>query len=200
MRGWTEVINAVAPPIAAHEVLEVTLSHDMIGFDGVADVTFRVLSRVMEESQVLSKGTEQQLIVNQARHDKVQPTSAQVEATKPMTAESTPDEGEERDVKAVNGFEDGWKLTESSLSSLIASHEPVAPRPSNVTVPVTHCPVFVRIQPVTAALPGSSLAFKSSSTAEQQHLYFLLALQDPSHGLSHKTCSQSFPASWRKYT
>lgn len=35
MRGWHEIINAVAPPIEAHEVVKVTLSHGECGADGL---------------------------------------------------------------------------------------------------------------------------------------------------------------------
>lgn len=36
----------MAPPISEHEVIEVTLSHDMEGYDGVESVVYRALARV----------------------------------------------------------------------------------------------------------------------------------------------------------
>lgn len=39
-------MNVVAPPIAEHEVIQVTLSHDMIGYDGVETLVYRGLARV----------------------------------------------------------------------------------------------------------------------------------------------------------
>lgn len=185
-RGWTEVINAVAPPIAAHEVIVLTLSHDMTGFDGVPDVVFKVLSRVME-SQVRQQGLDQQLIVNQAKDG-----GARV-------GETTSQEGDERDMKPANGFAEGWKTAQSSLAQLIGAHEPEAPKvSSSVNVPVTNSPVFLRIQPVLAPLPGdgASTPSSSASSSSQQQVYFLVLLQDPTHGLSHRTCSQAMPHAW----
>lgn len=103
-RGWTEVINAVAPPIAAHEVIQVTLSHDMVGFDGVPDVTFRVLTRVMEAQMARGRDVEQQLIVNSA------PSEI------PSQEQSEREDGV-RDMKAVDGFEAAWRLAEVSFNS-----------------------------------------------------------------------------------
>lgn len=99
---------------------------------------------------------------------------------------------------------------QKALSALIEAHEPERPKTNSMTVPVSYCPIFLRVQAVHATLPGSG-AFKpsptsttagqapsssSSSSADQLYVSFLLLLQDPSHGLSHRTCSQSFPVSW----
>lgn len=79
------------------------------------------------------------------------------------------------------------------------------------TLPITHCPVFVRIQPVIAPLPlfsaGSappkdavatdpSSAMPGTAIEEEKHLFFIVLLRDPSNELSHATLSQSMPASW----
>lgn len=191
-RGWTEVINAVAPPISAHEIIQVTLSHDMIGFDGVPDVTFKVLARVMESQQV-GRGTDQQLIVNKT------PTESE---HGPSSSSRSEEDSQQQDMKVVQGYEQGWILAEETLSQLIKDHIPEAPKASSVTVPITYCPVFLRIQPVVSPLPGSSLAPHSTSEStgaaaeDRKYVSFLLSLRDPNNGLSHKTCSQTFPQSW----
>lgn len=110
-RGWTEVINAVAPPISAHEVIQVTLSHDMVGFDGVPDVTFKILARVMESQQV-GRGTDQQLIVNKAPESTRPSTSIPAEAQPSMTVEKGAAADDVRDMRAVEGYGEGWKLAE----------------------------------------------------------------------------------------
>lgn len=110
-RSWTEVINAVAPPISAHEVIQVTLSHDMVGFDGVPDVTFKILARVMESQQV-GRGTDQQLIVNKAPESTRPSTSSPAEAQPQMTIEQGASADDTRDMKAVEGYEEGWKVAE----------------------------------------------------------------------------------------
>lgn len=46
LKSLTDLLNAVAPPIAEHEVIEVWLSHDMKGYDGVETLVYRGLSKV----------------------------------------------------------------------------------------------------------------------------------------------------------
>jgi hypothetical protein len=41
-----EILNAVAPPISEHEVLRVSLSHDMEGYDGVESIIYQALAKV----------------------------------------------------------------------------------------------------------------------------------------------------------
>lgn len=42
----TDILNVVAPPISEHEVIQVWLSHDMQGYDGIESLVYRALSRV----------------------------------------------------------------------------------------------------------------------------------------------------------
>ena len=42
----TDILNAVAPPISEHEVIQVWLSHDMEGYEGVESLAYRALARV----------------------------------------------------------------------------------------------------------------------------------------------------------
>ena len=46
LRSLTELLNAVAPPIAEHEVIQVSLSHDMVGYEGVETLVYRGLTKV----------------------------------------------------------------------------------------------------------------------------------------------------------
>jgi hypothetical protein len=43
---FTEILNAVAPPISEHEVIQVWLSHDMQGYEGVESLVYTALARV----------------------------------------------------------------------------------------------------------------------------------------------------------
>ena len=42
----TDILNVVAPPISEHEVIQVYLSHDMQGYEGVESLVYRALIRV----------------------------------------------------------------------------------------------------------------------------------------------------------
>lgn len=43
---FTEILNVVAPPIAEHEVIEIWLSHDMRGYDGVESLVYECMAKV----------------------------------------------------------------------------------------------------------------------------------------------------------
>lgn len=45
-KAFMDVLNAVAPPIAEHTVVQVYLSHDMVGYEGVETLTYRALAKV----------------------------------------------------------------------------------------------------------------------------------------------------------
>ena len=48
MKALKDVMDAVAPPISEHEVIEVNLSHDMVGYEGVETLVYRALAKVSE--------------------------------------------------------------------------------------------------------------------------------------------------------
>lgn len=45
---FNDILNVVAPPIAEHEVIQVWLSHDLEGYDGVETLVYRALARVCD--------------------------------------------------------------------------------------------------------------------------------------------------------
>jgi hypothetical protein len=71
---------------------------------------------------------------------------------------------------------------------------------SDLTVPVTRCPIYLHIQPVIAPLPylplPSTADAGASSSRETHHLFFVMVLRDPTHALEHHSMSQSMPQSW----
>ena len=123
------------------------------------------------------------------------------------TASSTdaPPSDDDRDLRAVPGFEAGHKLARSSLDALLAAAAPPPPKPEaapshertgssgSVLAPVTVCPVYMRIQPLLAPLPGATPV---ADKELPQHLFFLLLLRDPEHDLEHSTLSQALPGPW----
>ncbi|PWN37827.1 uncharacterized protein FA14DRAFT_142409 [Meira miltonrushii] len=187
MKRWNEILNVVVPPIESHEVLSITLSHDMLGFEGVPDVVFQILQRVME-THAASQHAEQQLVVNKA------PERRTESATKS-------DDNEEEDIKPdmrpVVGFSEAWKLAESRLEELVNNHkanqreDSTPTNDQSATLPITTCPLFIRIQPVLDVLPG--LKTNTLSADSSTHLYICIILRDPTNNLSHRTVSQPLP-------
>lgn len=92
--------------------------------------------------------------------------------------------------------------TQSRLEELInATYKaPVAPSEAEgITVPVTTCPVYMRLQPCLAPLPSLPASCLPTSTPDPKalkSLFFLVLLRDPTHKLVHSSLSQSMPASW----
>jgi len=84
----TTILNNVAPPISAHETLELRLSHPMTGYAGVEGVVYRAWTRILEQTQ------SGELIV--------------IWSPSPFTSEK---EGEQqgRSINPLEGWVEGWK-------------------------------------------------------------------------------------------
>src|SRR5277367_2090319 len=119
----TQMINAVAPPIAEHEVIHVWLSHDMKGYDGVESLVYRSLARIMEQVE----GGD--LVVNRGNESK--PKS----------------ESKERNMGAIDGLEPAYKLAVAELEEMVRSDILNAPRKASLDGktenPTTYSSVFL---------------------------------------------------------
>jgi len=186
----TGIMNVVAPPIAEHEVIEVTLSHDMEGYDGVESLVYRALARILEQVE----GGD--LVVNKGNESRRKDGSAGGII--------------ERNLHSVDGLEAAVKLAEAEIheqikvSTLVSPHKEASSVLSN---PTTYSPVYLRIQPFTAESvtpSGLSAGFvdlaiagnKLPNPTSKSTLQFLLYLSDPAHQLVHTAVTQSIPASW----
>ncbi|EJD55485.1 hypothetical protein AURDEDRAFT_78614 [Auricularia subglabra TFB-10046 SS5] len=177
---FTDILNVVAPPISEHEVIQVWLSHDMVGYDGVENLVYRALARIMEQVE----GGD--LVVNKGN-------------------ESRPKEGSDdaRNLNAVDDQDAALRLAKANLEDLakIKAADTDAPKPeSSLQNPTTYSSVYLRIQPFFATHslinPPATADEKAPAPAPVRHLHFLLYLQDPSHKLEHATVSQAVPERW----
>ncbi|KAG8885463.1 hypothetical protein FRB97_001186 [Tulasnella sp. 331] len=116
----TGIMNVMAPPISEHEVIEVTLSHEMEGYDGVESLVYRALARVLQQVE----GGD--LVVNMGKE--IQSKSS-------------------RDLNAVEGLDAALKLSEAEIGELIKGSSPK--QKSTESGPTTSI-VFLRIQPYTS--------------------------------------------------
>ncbi|KAF9270483.1 hypothetical protein L218DRAFT_889001 [Marasmius fiardii PR-910] len=178
----TDILNVVAPPIAEHEVIQVWLSHDMKGYDGVESLVYRSMARVMEQVEggdiVVSRG---------------QPSQPKEEGSNAA-----------RDLNTVDGYEAAVKLAQANLDELIKAKDAEHVQQSSAQSPTTFSYVFLHIQPfltsyiIPAASETASDAQSSAPAVQskQQHLQFLVYLSDPSHKLVHSTITQAAPGTW----
>ncbi|KAL4068269.1 maintenance of telomere capping protein 1 [Scleroderma yunnanense] len=165
-----DILNAVAPPISEHEVIQVWLSHDMKGYDGVESLVYRSLTKVMEQVE----GGD--LIVNRGN-------------------ESRPkDSSDSRDINAVVGYKAALKLAQANLDQLIRDNSKQPRKESSAENPVTYSTIYLRIQPFSTSLTLPQIP--GSATPEGSYLQFILHLSDPGHNLAHTTVTQAVPLGW----
>ncbi|KAF8140030.1 maintenance of telomere capping protein 1 [Boletus edulis] len=168
----SDILNVVAPPISEHEVIQVWLSHDMQGYDGIETLVYRSLARIMEQVE----GGD--LIVNRGEESRPKDSSNSV-----------------RELNVVDGYEAALKLAQANLDELIKSQPKVSKRVSSADNPVIHSLVYIRIQPFTQSYSLPQLT-QTPSDAANTYLQFILHLADPEHQLARTTITQAIPAGW----
>lgn len=108
----------------------------------------------------------------------------------PQTSSVTDDE---RNLNTVAGFTEGYKLARANLDNLVKAQNMKQTEQTNHNdLPITVCPLYLRIQPVLAALPFSL----DASDNPREQLFFILVLRDAQHNLERSTVSQSLPGAW----
>lgn len=178
----TTILNTVAPPISAHETLELWLTHPMVGYAGVEGVVYRAWMRVLEQ-------TESGEIV--------------VVWSPPHGVDKGESEGEKRGMNPVDGWEAAKESADREIEA-VKGREDMNPKgrkssEENPNVPVTTVPIFLHIQPLLVTLPyaePSVLLSAPAATEPPKHLYFLMTLQDPAHSLQFTTATQAVPSDW----
>jgi len=91
------IINTVAPPISAHETLELWLSHPMTGYAGVEGVVYRAWLAILDQTE------SGELVIVWSP-----PESAT---------------GTERGINQVDGFEKGWEVASTEIKNTKAREE-----------------------------------------------------------------------------
>lgn len=171
----TTFLETVAPPISEHELVEVWLAYDMVGYTGLEALVYRAFARVMEHTE-----TGQVVVRN--------PNSDDKKTTDPS----------HRDLNMCDSLVDGTKLAKANIDHLIKQHyKPESDdkketyNPQSGAVPVINCPVFMAIQPVKMTMTPID-----EEDTETHQLSFIILMVDPKHHLKFKTYSQSLSLSW----
>ncbi|CAE6527374.1 unnamed protein product [Rhizoctonia solani] len=181
----TEIMNVVAPPISEHEVIQVWLSHDMQGYEGIETLVYRSLARIMEQVE----GGD--LTVNRGNEARQKEGST------------------EREMNALNSYDEAIKLAEAEITEMVkvraAQPDTTEPKSPTLQNPTTYSTIYIRVQPFFSPelptklpnLPGTEAPeAPPTPKAEQQQLQFLLYLVDPVHELAHATVTQGVSAGW----
>ncbi|KAF9229559.1 hypothetical protein BS17DRAFT_743772 [Gyrodon lividus] len=167
-----DIMNVVAPPISEHEVIQVWLSHDMTGYDGIESLVYRSLAKIMEQVE----GGD--LIVNRGEESRPKDPSHSA-----------------REINAVNGYEAALKLAQANLDDLIKNATKAPRKELSAENPVTYSSIYLRVQPFIRPYALPQLV-EGHSDSEGSYLQFILQLSDPGHKLSHTTVTQAVPAGW----
>lgn len=175
----TTLLETVAPPISEHELVEVWLAYDMVGYTGLEALVYRAFARVMEHTE-----------------------SGQV-VVRSNNSESTTEQDANpahRDLNMCDSLQVGVKLAKANIDHLIKQHleDPSEKKntetynPQSGAVPVIRCPVFMAIQPVKIIMAD----IDEKEDGEDQQFMFVIMMVDPTHNLKFKTYSQSLPSTW----
>ncbi|KAF9413037.1 hypothetical protein BGZ94_000863 [Podila epigama] len=179
LSSMTTVLDVIAPPIAEHEVVEIWLAHDMVGYVGVESLVYRAFSKVMEQTE----GGD--VIVHQGAGN-------QNEDVEP----------ENRQLNACEGYEQAVKLAKANIEHLIKTHydgEKHVAAARNAATHATNCPVFMAIQPCRVPRNGykpSTSDPNAKIPEKDMYVSYVIVLQDPTHKLEFESVSQSLPAHW----
>ena len=183
-RGWNDILNVVAPPMEAHEMVQVSLSYDLVGVSGIDSMAFRTFMRVLQQVDV---------------HD-----VTVVRASEAAQPQATAHEEDTRYQLAPSASR--AQALETAFARIAALCDSVASADTAREQAAAACPLIVRIQPFYEEVTGTAGAGDASAwlrgTApggEKRHLVFIVWLADPLHRLSHHTTSQAVPAWWRTY-
>ncbi|CAO3594074.1 unnamed protein product [Absidia cylindrospora] len=165
----TQIMETVAPPISEHELVEVWLSHDGAGYQGMEALVYRAFARVIEQTE-----------------------SGQVIVRKGTDEDDDRNEDGSRDWKMTQGIAEGIKLAKTNVDHLIKLRysQPGTDTtiPQEDATPVINCPVYMAIQP-------AKNSFTDDDTIPSQ-LVYAIVLEDPTNKLSFQTYSQSIPLAW----
>lgn len=91
---FTTFINTVAPPISAHETIELWLTHPLVGYDGVEGVVYRAWLRILEQTE------SGELVIVWSKPEKELPS--------------------ERSLNPITGWEDAWKAAKEEVEAVQA--------------------------------------------------------------------------------
>lgn len=93
------IMDTVAPPISAHETLELWLSHPMLGYAGVEGVVYRAWMRILEQTE------SGEMIVVWSPSDDQDARGAQ------------------RSVNAIEGWDVAWKSAQEGMKAVRSREE-----------------------------------------------------------------------------
>lgn len=209
----TSILDAIVPPIPPHELLQVHITHDMIGYPSLEKDIHRVFSTVIStvdageffvyrhgagfgsSSNVKSKGT----YSTQGWSDgEWWYTNDNPETAIRRDLNSVSGVMEARKLAAANGMSFASDFIAANMAALRGRRAGLGSDDTDSSGVVGTNHIFLSIQPVLHRLPtdhGSSGSDTGSDSTDDL-ISFIVHLHDPAHALTFDTVSQSFPREW----
>ncbi|KAK3725943.1 hypothetical protein LTR37_000091 [Vermiconidia calcicola] len=226
---FTSLISHIAPPISAHERLQIHITHDILHYPSLDPLIYSTFSRVMSQVEggdllVIQRGSESRSRATsepQGYRGAVLGGGSSGWTDGPWWRE----EGVKRDLGAVPGLKEGTRLVRVSAESYAKEFfeprggvEEAAKRATETlsgSNPTRSSDIFLAIQAISFA--GDKDFFAADARAEQEkqnepaevvdatpdepeeEICFAIYLHDPIHSLSFSALSQPFPQKWASW-
>lgn len=226
MPTFTNILETIAPPISAHERLQIHTTHDILGYPSIDPVVYSVFARVMSQVEggdllVIQRGTE-----SRARDRSVSDLGyrgGMLGSTSKGWSDGPwwRDTQRKRDLGAIQGLVEGTKLAranaEAYANEFFASRgglEEAAKQATEVlsqSNPVRSSDIFLAIQAITRTDSMELFAESQSPKDETKsgvvepepkddaYNCFAIYLYDPIHSITFSALSQSFPTKWSEW-
>lgn len=221
MPTFTSLISHIAPPISAHERLQIHTTHDIQNYPSLDPLIYATFSRVMSQVEggdllIIQRGSESR---NRAESQSGGYRGAGVLGGNGASWTDGPwyrESAAPRSLGAVAGLKEGTRLVRVSAEAYAKEFfesrggvEAAAQRATeelSETNPVRSSDIFLAIQAISykeekELFAGAAQAEKSEDAAEEEDelVVFAIYLHDPIHSLSFKALSQPFPLKWANW-
>ncbi|KAI9705259.1 MAG: hypothetical protein M1820_005257 [Bogoriella megaspora] len=220
---FTSLLHTLAPPISAHERLQIHITHDLIDYPSIDPLVYATFSRVMAQVE----GGD--LLVIQRGSESTQRRASDVGFRAGITGSGSGwtdgpwwrQDSRKRSLGAVRGLVEGTKLcrvsAETYATEFFASRGGVEEAAKQATLvmsesnPVRSSDIFLALQPIHH--DASSELFGGGKTGtpaegkpeggvqdpveeEEALTSFAIYLHDPIHSITFSTISQPVPQKW----
>ena len=226
--SFQALISHIAPPISAHERLQIHTTHDIANYPSLDPLIYQTFSRVMAQVEggdllVIQRGSE-----SRSRSASEGPAGYRGGVLGSGGSGWTDgpwwrEEGVRRDLGAVPGLKEGTRLARVSAESYSREFfersggvEEAAKRATETlseTNPVRSSDIFLAIQAISHEAEKDFFAADAREEAEGKEtatvvtpedeaedlVSFAIHLHDPIHSLSFSTLSQAMPAKWASW-
>jgi hypothetical protein len=223
LSSFTSILSHIAPPISAHERLQIHITHDILNYPSLDPLIYTTFSRIMAQVEggdllVIQRGSESR---NRSASDTGYKGSVLGGGSSWNDGPWWREDGARRSLGAVPGLQEGTRLArvqaESYAKDFFDGHGGVEAAAQRATEtlsesnPVRSSDIFLAIQAIryprdrdffVGDAPAAAAAASSQATDDDDAdalVVFAIYLHDPIHSISFHALSQPFPHKWAEW-